>query len=95
LTRWAIGGTLKVEWICSNPDFSDEGIARMDFRTVPKQRVNILLPAVLDDRLRAARGRGSLSEVVASALCLMFDEDPGQFGLSPARRPVGLDPART
>jgi hypothetical protein len=62
----------------------------MDFRSLSKKRVDILLPAVLDERLRSARGRKSLSEVVASALCAMFDEDPRQFGLPPA----GLDPPR-
>lgn len=68
----------------------------MHFRQIPKQRVDVLLPEALEGRLRAARGRQSLSQVVASALCLLFDEDPRHYGLPPwAERPASPESPAT
>jgi hypothetical protein len=51
------------------------------FRKLAKRRVQVLLPADLDDRVRAVRGRRSLSALVASALCRYLEVDPADFGM--------------
>ena len=55
------------------------------FRTIEKRRTDLLLPVELDDRLRAVRGRRSISWVVSAALCQYWGLDPADFGLDAPR----------
>lgn len=51
------------------------------FRTMEKRRTDVMIPVGLDDRLRAVRGRRSLSAIVSLALCQFLEIDPREFGL--------------
>jgi hypothetical protein len=57
------------------------------FRKVPKRRTHLLLPVELDDRVRAVRGRQSLSSIIALAICEHLKMDPAAYGLGDP--PVG------
>jgi hypothetical protein len=58
------------------------------FRMIEKRRTDVMIPVGLDDRLRAVRGRRSLSAIVSMALCHFLEVDPEDFGLDaePAAR---------
>jgi hypothetical protein len=51
------------------------------FRRLEKRRSVVSLPVPVDDRLRAVRGRLSLSECCSAALCSFLGLDPAPFGL--------------
>jgi hypothetical protein len=55
------------------------------FRQTPKVRTLLLLPRELDDRLRAARGRQSLSAIVSAAVCDLLGLDRSAYGLEDLR----------